>query len=113
MGKALMGLLLVFGAIAIMFSVVGQPTYQGSDGTTVSYGGLTIFDSWNYRQAQETERARIREAEATQRKLIEEEAATDRHIVFWQYAPWVVLSLAAVGLLRRLHAAGQCACKMV
>jgi hypothetical protein len=96
MGKALMGLLVVFGAIAIMLSVVGQPTYQGGDGTTVSYGGLTIFDTWNERQAQETARVRIQEAQETERKRVAEEAMTQRNKDFWGQAPWVLLSIAGI-----------------
>ncbi len=96
MGKALMGLLVVFGAIAIMLSVVGQPTYQGSDGSSVSYGGLTIFDTWNMEAQQKTERIRIQEAQETERKRVAEEAMTQRNKDFWGQAPWVLLSLAGV-----------------
>jgi hypothetical protein len=94
MGKALMGLLVVFGAIAIMLSVVGQPTYQGSDGSSVSYGGLTIFDTWMNADAEKTARIRIQEQEETQRTIIEQEEATKRNADFWQQFPQTVWSIA-------------------
>ncbi len=94
--KPFIMLLVVFGAIFLMLAVVGQPTYSGADGTTVSYSGTTLFDAWNYEQAQETERLRIAEAQETQRVLAEQEEATKRNADFWQTFPLVVLAIAAL-----------------
>ncbi len=94
--KALVGLMVVAFAVFLMFAVVGQPTYSGSDGTTVSYSGLTIFDSWMNADAEKTKRIQIQEANETQRMAIKQAEETQRNADFWQMFPNVMLSLAAV-----------------
>ena len=94
--KALVGLMVVAFAVFLMFAVVGQPTYSGSDGTTVSYSGLTIFDSWMNTDAEKTKRIQIQEANETQRMAIKQAEETQRNADFWQMFPNVMLSLAAV-----------------
>lgn len=94
--KALAGLFVVAFAVFLMFAVVGQPSYSGSDGSTLTYGGLTLFDSWNMEAQQKTERIRIAEAQETARITIEQEESTKRNAAFWQMFPYVMLSLSAV-----------------